>query len=216
MMQPLQKIILIGSSIEIVTATLGSPYEIVGATEIDSTLDAGVPIIGDDQFVLSQPSKFNQYGFVVAVDDCVIREKLYKLYTSSGFRMKSLIFGTVAHNSSVGDGVLVMPGVTISDRSTISDNCRFNFGAFVGHDNRIAQSTIFAPRATSLGHVVVGERTYVGAGSTICPRLEVGSDCLISAGSTIIKNLKPGNQVMGYYPVPKMHLKFPNSKALRH
>jgi sugar O-acyltransferase (sialic acid O-acetyltransferase NeuD family) len=215
-MQKSQQIILIGSNIEIVTSAQGSPYEIVGATEIDSTLDAGVPIIGDDQFVLSQPSKFDQYGFVVAVDDCVIREKLYKLYTSAGFRMATLILGTVSHNSSVGDGVLIMPGVTISDRSKIAENCCFNFGAFVGHDNQIAQSTIFAPRAMSLGHVVVGERTYVGAASTICPRLEVGADCLISAGSTIIKNLKSGIQVMGYYPVPKMHLKFPNSKAPRH
>jgi acetyltransferase-like isoleucine patch superfamily enzyme len=214
-MQNTEKIILIGSSIEIVTASRDSPYEIVGTTEIESNQDAGVPIIGDDQFVLSQPSKFNQYGFVVTVDDCVIREKLFKRYISAGFRMTSLILGEVSHNSKVGDGVLIMPGVIISDRSIIAENCRFNFGAFVGHDNRIGQSTIFAPRAMSLGHVVVGERTYAGAASTICPNLEVGADCLISAGSTIIKSLKPGNQVMGYYPVPKMHLKIPNSKAPR-
>ncbi len=208
-----QKIILIGSSIEIVTSARGSPYDIVGATEIDSNTDAGVPIIGDDHYVISQPDRFQEYGFIVAVDDCRARERLFELYMAAGFRMASVILGKVSANATIGDGVVVMPDVTISDRTLVGDNCFFNFGAFVGHDNMISQSTIFAPRAMSLGYVKIGERTYVGSASTICPRLEVGHDCLISAGSTLIKDLKSSTQVMGYYPVPGMHVKVPNSRA---
>lgn len=208
-----EKIILVGSNIEIVTSAADSSYEIVGATEIDSSLDAGVPIIGDDQFILSQPDRFKDFGFIVAVDDCLIRERLFNKYRKSGFRMATMILGKVAPNASIGEGVLVMPDVTISDRTIVEDNCCFNFGAFAGHDNRISQSTIFAPRAMTLGHVTVGERTYLGAASTICPRLEIGNDCLVSAGTTVIKNVKSSFQVMGYYPVPGMHLKLPNARA---
>jgi UDP-3-O-[3-hydroxymyristoyl] glucosamine N-acyltransferase len=210
------KIILIGSNIEIVTSARNSQYDIIGATEIDSTLDAGVEIIGDDNFVLSRPETYQKFGFLVAVDDCLIRERLFEKYRAAGFRMESIILGKIAPSAKVGDGVLIMPDVTISDRTIIADNCCFNFGAFVGHDNKIARSTIFAPRAMSLGHVTVGERTYVGAASTICPRLEVGNDCLISAGTTIIKNLKNSNQVMGYYPLPRMHIRIPNSRQKLH
>ena len=210
-----KQIILIGSSIEIVTATQDTPYKIIGATEINSSIDAGVPIIGDDDHILSQPSKFHDYGFLIAIDDCPIREKLFLKYREAGFRMTSIILGKVAPNATLGEGILIMPDVTISDRSVIGDNCRFNFGAFVGHDNHISQSVTYAPKALSLGHVSIGERTYFGAASTICPNLKVGNDCLISAGSTLIKDLPSGNQIMGYYPVPKMHLKIPNAKARR-
>lgn len=208
-----QKVLLIGASIEIATIAAGSNIEIVGTVEQNPNVDAGTQIVGDDDFVLTNAERFREFEIVVTVDDCKIRNAIYQRYKSAGFRFGSLLFGHVSPLARIGEGCIVMPGARISDRSILEPNCRLNFDALVGHDNRIGQSSIIAPRAVTLGFVEIGNRTYIGCNSTICPRVTVGDDVLVSAGSTVAAHLRDSLQVIGYYPLPKMHITIPSSRA---
>ncbi len=207
-----RKTILVRASIEIVTAANERGLSIDGIVDCANPNIENVPYIGTDSDVLDNPEKYKDARFVVTVDECHTRDAIYKKYKAAGFCFTSLIFGYVSPLAEVGEGCIVMPGARISDRSKIANNCRFNFDALVGHDNYIGQSSIIAPRAVCLGHVTIGERTYIGANSTVCPRVEVAASVLVSAGTTVARDLKKSVQVMGYYPLPKMHLTIPNSR----
>ena len=209
-----RKILLIGASIEVVTAANQRGIEISGIVDRDQTAGGGVPVIGDDSFLLQNKSAYLNHELVITVDDCAARDRLYLKYKAEGFTFGSILFGEVSPLAVIGEGCLIMPGSRVSDRSTLSANCRLNFDALIGHDNVIGRSTILAPRAVLLGRVRIGERTYIGANSTVCPNVTVEQDAFISAGSTVANDLKKGMQVIGYYPLPRMHQLIPRSAGI--
>ncbi len=208
-----RKILLIGANIEVVTSATRKNIEIFGVIDRDLSVHAGAPVLGDDQHLLENKERYLDCELVIAVDDCNVRDRLYRHYKAEGFTFGKLILSDVSPLAEFGEGCVVMPGAYVSDRTRMAPNCFVNFEAFVGHDNEVGQSTILAPRSLVLGCVKIGERTYVGGNSTVCPRTIIGSEVFISAGSTIADNLKSGMQVMGYYPLPKMHRLMPNPRT---
>lgn len=90
-------------------------------------------------------------------------------------------------NLHVQEWCLIDPGhcmlITVGDDVTIAPRCHI-----LAHD----ASTKMYLGYTRIAEVNLGNRVFVGAGTTILPGVTVGDDVVIGAGSVVTKNLPSG------------------------
>ena len=51
-----------------------------------------------------------------------------------------------------------------------------------------------APHCTLCGEVIIGEGTWVGAGTTVIQGIHIGKNCFIGAGTVVLKDI-PDNSL---------------------
>lgn len=177
---------------------------ILGITDPDPELHGkdvmGIPIIGDDNFIL-------QYG----VNDIVLVNGLGKVNRSikrmqvyDTFKERGYIFTRVIHPSAVissgaciAEGVHVMAGAVIQTLATIGVNTIINTRASVDHECIIGDHVHIAPGATVSGGVEIGDNVLMGAGATIIQGVKLGIHCIVVAGAVVIRDVPDGATVMG-------------------
>ena len=54
------------------------------------------------------------------------------------------------------------------------------------------------------GNTIVGEGTWIGAGSTVINEIEIGSNVIVGAGSVVIRNIEDDKKIVG---VPAREIK---------
>lgn len=103
----------------------------------------------------------------------------------------------------VEDGVTVMSSVNFGSEPyliTLRKNCRISSNVlFITHDGGIHAFRCFEQykNAVKYGKIVVGENTFIGAGSIIMPGVKIGSHCVIGAGSVVTKDIPNETVVCG-------------------
>lgn len=97
---------------------------------------------------------------------------------------------------------------------TIGENCKIYdthidyghcFLIEIGNDVTITNSAILAHDAstkqslgkTKVGRVVIGDRVFIGWGSTVFPNVKIGNDVIVAAGSIVNKDIPNGCLVAG-------------------
>ncbi|MCU7548484.1 acetyltransferase [Chitinophagaceae bacterium LB-8] len=111
----------------------------------------------------------------------------------------------ISRRSVIGDGTVVMSGVSINADVQIGKHCIINTNASVDHDCILGDFVHISPNAALCGDVHIGEGTHIGAGAVIIPGIRIGKWCTIGAGAVIIRNIpdhckfvgNPGNQIQG-------------------
>jgi maltose O-acetyltransferase len=92
----------------------------------------------------------------------------------------------------IGNGAFLDPDfcflIRIDDHARISENV-----TMLAHDG----STRTLVGWTRLAPVVIGERSFVGAGSIILPGVTVGARAIVGAGSVVRKDVEPDTVVAG-------------------
>jgi UDP-perosamine 4-acetyltransferase len=130
-----------------------------------------------------------------------VRRRLYHQLVHLGYTLPSLIDPSTVreHAVSIGDGVHVLSGSSLSAGSSLGNNVLINHGVIVEHDCRIDDHCHVACGSILCGGVRVGEGTLVGAGSVILPGVTIGRNCVIGAGSTVTRNV-PDEQIYAGNP----------------
>jgi acyl-[acyl carrier protein]--UDP-N-acetylglucosamine O-acyltransferase len=72
-----------------------------------------------------------------------------------------------------------------------------NTGTVVEHDGVVGDAVHLAPRVCLAGHVTVGDRTFVGAGTVVRDEVRIGRDCLVGLGSVVVRDLPDGVRAYG-------------------
>ena len=67
----------------------------------------------------------------------------------------------------------------------------------IHHDVRIGAWSLIGANVTIAGYSTIGERCYVGSGSSVMNGLDIGDGALIGIGSNVIRNVAPGARVAG-------------------
>lgn len=103
----------------------------------------------------------------------------------------------VSKRVKMGEGTIVMPGVTINTVVKIGRHCIINTNASIDHDCIIDDFVHISPNTALAGGVYVGEGTHIGIGVNVIQGINIGKWCTIGAGSVIISDIPDGCTVVG-------------------
>ncbi|MBL7836588.1 MAG: acetyltransferase [Bacteroidetes bacterium] len=186
------QVILIGGFNELVELCQENDYKIIGI--IDNILKnnfMGYPILGCDDDAEDLFGAYGEIPLVITPDSPKVRNILFDLYSSKGFRFATIISkrANVSPSATIGRGVVLQSGVNVSSASHIGDFVKLNSNANVMHDSNIGAFTTIAPNAVVLGRVRVGQKVYLGANSTILPELNIADETTVGAGAVVIKDI---------------------------
>ena len=117
-----------------------------------------------------------------------ILKKIYKKYffiePINALKRKGLIVGK---NFKMQGGVTIDSShcwhIFIGDNVTLSPNV-----VILAHDASTKTFTNF----TKIGKVIIGNRVFIGAGTTILPGVKIGNDVVVGAGSLVNRDIPEG------------------------
>lgn len=133
---------------------------------------------------------------IIAIGDNNVRKKIANANT---FYMKALVHpkSCISKYSTLGNGTVIMAGVSINADTQIGNYCILNTNSSVDHDCRIADFVHISPNASLAGGVEVGECSHIGIGACIKQGVKIGKNCIIGAGAVILKDIPDGAVVVG-------------------
>lgn len=105
----------------------------------------------------------------------------------------------VSPSATIGRGAKIAPGcfighhVHVGPLTCLEAACIINTGAVVEHDCIIGQGTHVSVRCCVAGYCNLGDRVFLGAGSTVIDKITMASDVTIGAGGVVVTSLSvPG------------------------
>lgn len=100
-------------------------------------------------------------------------------------------------SATVGEGSVIWPGCTISQRTVLGRNVFANANCVMGHDSQIGDHTILGPAVTLCGFTQIGSRCFLGAATAVIDHTAVGDDAVTGAGAVVVENVEPGKLCVG-------------------
>lgn len=196
----MDKLILVGGFHEIIELCENNDVQIIGI--IDSQYNheyCGYPILGNDSDAEDLYHKYKDIPLLIAPDKPGVRQKLYKHYSSIGYKFYTLISrkANISKSASIGEGSIIQDGVNVSSYAKINSFVKLNTNANVMHDCVIDDFATVAPNAVLLGHVRVSTKGYIGANSTILPTISIGEESIVGAGAVVTKDVANKITVVG-------------------
>jgi len=103
----------------------------------------------------------------------------------------------ISRRATIGEGTVVMAGVTVNADTRIGRHCIVNTSCSIDHDCRLGDYVHISPNATLSGDVHVGEGTHIGSGASVIQGIKIGKWCTIGAGAVIIRDVPDHATVVG-------------------
>ena len=104
---------------------------------------------------------------------------------------------SVSPRSIIGNGSVLMAGVSINTGVKIGAHSIINTNASIDHDCFIEDYVHISPNAALAGNVNIGEGTHIGIGACIIQGIKIGKWATIGAGSVIINDIPDNAVVVG-------------------
>lgn len=136
--------------------------------------------------------------FFIAIGNNQIRENIYKFLRKKNIKQPILIHPSAVIDPSVqiDEGTVVMANVVINANATIGRGCIINTAATVDHDCNVGNFVHISPGVHIAGTVRLGNRDWIGIGSSIINNINICEDVIVGGGTTIIDNINsPGKYV---------------------
>jgi sugar O-acyltransferase (sialic acid O-acetyltransferase NeuD family) len=171
-------------------------YNIVGLLDRfraagDQTM--GCPILGKEEDLPELGKLHSVKGGIVAIGDNLVRSKVVALVKeiSPGFRFVSAIHprAVIGADVTIGEGSVVMAGVTINPCSAVGRFCILNTHSSLDHDSMLADFSSLAPGATTGGNCRVGEYSAICIGAILSHGVQVGEHSVVGAGSLVLDSI---------------------------
>ena len=136
---------------------------------------------------------------VVATGDNAIREQKLLLLTSMDISVATIIHPTavISPSAKVSKGSTVLAYAVIYTNAVIGIGCIVNTAAIVEHDCVVEDFVNISPRSAVAGHTRIGEKSFLGIGSTIINEITIGKKVVIGAGAVVIRDLPDNVMVAG-------------------
>jgi sugar O-acyltransferase (sialic acid O-acetyltransferase NeuD family) len=151
----------------------------------------------DQNVIPSINTALNHLELHIAIGNNKIRKQIFGRYSKA--TLFNIIHSktVISKSAVIGNGVAILPSVTVNTEAKIGDCTILNTASIVEHDCIIDKYVHIAPGATLAGCVEVGEGTLVGARSVIIQGVKIGKWCTIGAGTTIIRDVPDYAKVVG-------------------
>ena len=182
----------------------GDTYELIGF--IDNNIPIGTNVLGYKVLESdpSLPQLMEKYHFnkgVIGIGDNFIRSKVansvYQL--SSDFQFVNCIHpsANISRHCQLGNGNVIMAGVTINSSAKISNHCILNTNCSLDHDCSMENYSCLAPNSVVGGNTRIGDYSYIGIGASVFHNIQIGSNCIVGGGSVVINNTSSDSVFFG-------------------
>ncbi len=178
-----------------------SNFEFAGFLNDDATDNiAGLPIVGK----FSDVREFINSGFYFIFTAHKIGSQKERIHMFDSFnipddQIATFIhpFSYVAPDAKLDNGVVIMPGATVSSHAVIGRNTLVMNNASIGHDNIIGKHCFFTSNSCTGSYIKMGDGVWVGLNSTLRGRLDIGNYSAIGMGAVVTKSIKENELWIG-------------------
>ena len=160
--------------------------------EPKGTLVAGLPVLGDDDWVIN-------YEKPIDVAICVGNGRIRKIIAEKYRKNINVSFpNIIAPDATISDSVHLGVGCIIAAKSVFTVDINVgnfmicNYSCTVGHDCSFGDYVTLLPASHISGTVSLGECSSVGVGANIIQGISIGENTFIGAGATVVRNI-PSN-----------------------
>lgn len=165
--------------------TINCPYKIVGR-------------ISDYQFT-------NEDEVIIAIGNIDVKKKIVAQLKC---RVKFFSFVSkeayIGNNVTLGEGVLICPGVKLPANIKIGNFVSINIDSRIGHDSVVGDYCSIMPNVDVGGESIIGNEVFLGTKSTIIPRTKIADRTSVGVASVILKEVKELNGTYFGNPARRM------------
>ncbi|MFS1511157.1 acetyltransferase [Chengkuizengella sp. SCS-71B] len=136
---------------------------------------------------------------VCAIGNPAIKQSICNLLLEKGAQFTNLIHPTsvVAHNASLGKGVIICPYAIITDNTILEDFVIVDSFSSIGHDVVIEKGCTISACCNVMGNTSLEEGVFIGGSAVVIPGIKIGRNATIGAGSVVVNKVKENNKVFG-------------------
>lgn len=169
----------------------GNEFEPAGVIDRDSTVGSvcGYPLLGDDSQLTALRAHYDYALITVGqIRDASTRLRLFKLVTSLGFKLPTIVSprAYVSKHATLGIGTIIMHDALVNARARIGNNCIINSKALIEHDAVIEDHCHISTGAIINGGAVIKVESFVGSNAVTAENVMGRKGAFIKAG-TIFK-----------------------------
>ena len=178
-------------------------YNLVGL--IDTFKEKGklifdYEVIGKEDDIEDLIENYNIQCGVIGIGDNFIRKKVVEFVHQKNlnFKFETLIHpkSNIGKNVIVGDGTVVMSGVSINSDTKTGNHCIINTNSSVDHDCHLGDYVSVSPNSGIGGNVNIGDHSFIGIGSNIIHNINIGNNNVIGSSSLVNRDI--GSNILGY------------------
>ncbi len=134
---------------------------------------------------------------IISIGDNKTRKKIAEKIGKHSFGLAIDIRSSVSRRAKIGEGTVIMPGVSINSETIIGKHVIINTNASVDHDCILSDFVHISPGSSISGGAIIGEGTHIGTGASILQNIKIGKWSIIVAGSVKIRDVPDSSVVVG-------------------
>ena len=176
-------------------------YDILGFID-DDKRKIGNKIYGRE--VLGGVSNIKNFiedgiAVVIGIANPAVKKKVYVQLKNYKLHFPSFISKTawISEKVTIGNGVIVYPGVSINYETKLDDFVIVNLNCALGHNCTVSRFSTLSPGVNLAGFTYVEENVDVGIGVSTRQNVRIGRNSIIGGQSMLVKNVIADSLVVG-------------------
>lgn len=196
----MDNIVLIGSSghakviIDVVEEE--ARYRIVGLLDSFRNVGeetSGYKVLGREEDLSKLARTHAVAGAIIAIGDNYVRSQVASRIAPMTPRISFVTAihprATIAKCVSIGEGTVIMSGVTVNPDCAIGRFCILNTNSAIDHETVMEDFSSIGPGGVTGGNCRLGDCSAVGIGAVLSHGLSIGAHSVIGAGSVVVHDI---------------------------